>query len=451
MVLFGILIPLMITFVYLTADEKNIIGLIGFAVLFLGVASKLTSKWQIPFVFCLLVAMHGLEISGMQFTRFISLGVMGLLVLFGFMNLNVLRSRPLLVSVLVIIGFHTGIFLIQPYVVNKLWILLYIQGALLFALVQMNRWKISDIRFFITAHLSYLVLWGLIERLVSDVDRISGPTMSATAFGVLLAIEWGIWITFELLQSKIKWVPILLLSPLVVLVMFFSGTRMAFIGVAIALLLASILKQHMKSKGNILGKLVRFIPYLVGISIILGLVWFLLPQSSFLKQGLMVFMSGKLDLSSIGRIMAWTTGLDAFQKHPFFGIGPGNFMGYMGELMETMGATQLIPNLPILGHAHNVVILVLSEHGFMGILMLGSVVGYAVFRLVRYVVAFPTEPLGYALGVGFVIMMTLGMVDVVPLFPSTVCFGAWFMGILYQLPDKQEDWNGGAASDQPIT
>jgi putative inorganic carbon (HCO3(-)) transporter len=67
--------------------------------------------------------------------------------------------------------------------------------------------------------------------------------------------------------------------------------------------------------------------------------------------------------SANGRVEAWYTGLDLFKSHPVFGVGAGNFTDY-NDLT-----------------AHNSLVLVLAETGFVGYVLWLAFVGYSLWMM----------------------------------------------------------------------
>lgn len=68
--------------------------------------------------------------------------------------------------------------------------------------------------------------------------------------------------------------------------------------------------------------------------------------------------------SANGRVDAWYTGLDLFKEHPVFGVGAGNFTDYNALT------------------AHNSLVLVLAETGFVGYVLWLAFVGYSLWMMI---------------------------------------------------------------------
>lgn len=86
--------------------------------------------------------------------------------------------------------------------------------------------------------------------------------------------------------------------------------------------------------------------------------------------------------SANGRVDAWYTGLDLFKSHPVFGVGAGNFTDY-NDLT-----------------AHNSLVLVLAETGFVGYVLWLAFVGYSLWMMIVVLRRKPdaaTEPEQFAL------------------------------------------------------
>jgi O-antigen ligase len=192
----------------------------------------------------------------------------------------------------------------------------------------------------------------------------------------------------------------------------------------------------------VVGILVKF-GFIMGFLAILAVIlWNILPDDMFLKKGFETFLSGKLDASSMGRIAAWYTAWTIMKTHPIWGAGPGNFLLYNIELLQRYHFIPVVQTLPRLGHAHNLFLMVLSDYGLVGFAALSVVCGTCAVRLIRYIRK-AWDGFGFALLCGGIVTLFLGLFDVFPLFPSSLGWGAWYMGVLYSLRTGDESRTGG--------
>ena len=162
----------------------------------------------------------------------------------------------------------------------------------------------------------------------------------------------------------------------------------------------------------------------------------MLPDDLFLKQGLQTFLNGKLDPSSLGRIAAWYTAVTVIQAQPVWGAGPGNFLIYNIELLEKLSFLPMVDQIPRLGHAHNLFLMVLAEYGCVGAAFLMIVCGICLKRLLSYIKR-TWDGFGLSIFCGGVVMLFLGLFDVFPLYPSSLGWGTWFMSVMFSLRGKE--------------
>ena len=204
------------------------------------------------------------------------------------------------------------------------------------------------------------------------------------------------------------------------------------LGMGLCGVLMIISKLYLKYERQVMRFLMYFAISFVVFCGFAYVLWQLLPDDLFLKQGMSTFLSGNLDISSLGRLGAWATALNIIHTDPIWGVGPGNFLVRNKMFLDTYSMIPIVEIVPRLGHAHNVFLLVLSEQGFVGFTVLGSFCMIGLYFLLRFIRR-TKSGLGLALLSGGIVTLFLGMFDVFPLFPSSLVWGAWYMSILYSL------------------
>jgi O-antigen ligase len=338
----------------------------------------------------------------------------------------------LLVSFLPII-YIIAIFLIQPYTINIHFYLGYSTALFLFAWVTLLKWEFKNIVQFLTYYGFFLVSTGFIEKVVTDKLRIEGPLSVATAYAVVLVIVWTIWIISASLYKIYSKKIILLGTLLVFFAVIFSGTRMGLVGIFIGFGLLALTIMFIKGENLNILKMAIYSVSIIALLVILSIiVWNLLPNDLLIKKTFSTLIAGKLDSSNQGRILIWISAANIFNEHKLLGIGAGNFPEKYKSFLQSIniyGNSGINRYVGADTHAHNIYLIILSEHGIIGFLILGIFVFLCISQLFLYFSKNRQEPISYAFFSGFLVMTVLGLVDGIPMYLPTACFAAWFLGI----------------------
>lgn len=421
--------PLVLTFAYLSSSDDHLIGALALGMLILGVFATLVLKWSVFGVFMTMTVVQWVQVGDMGVSTY--LAAVALFI----QSLNAVLSskpKPLLFWTILfwIVIYNISVLVLKPYPIVKIWFFLYMEALMLFAWTRTIQWNASKIIGFVLAHGAFMVVYGVSEFLLTGNGRISGPTMISTAYAVQIAVLWTIWFVHGFLAENRNWLYLGIGSFLVFYCIILSGTRMGLLGMVFGVGLAIISRAMAMNTGRWVNKLAQGVVWIaLGFTFIL-LVWQTIPSDLLIKKGLSTLLSGKLDASSMGRVGAWATALDTIPKHWVWGIGPGNFLQYNVDFLNQFSSMPMIDRVPRLGHAHNIYLIVLCEHGIIGFAMLGCVVIFCIAQLFRFIHRNATNPIGYALLCGGLVLAALGCLDAIPLIPSTVAWGSWFMGVL---------------------
>lgn len=445
------LLPLLVAFVYMSSNDSNYTGLITLCLLLCAQFLAFVMDKPLACLLFMMVSLHWFQMNGMAITLyFIPVAVIAFLLY----NLNrrELRFDGTMAMMTALILGHMGfVILVKPFPIE--YIFFYINSVcfLFFIGSSMIRWDARKVQTLLNAHLVFMIVWGFIERALVGDERIIGPALSSTNYAVMLVVEWTIWLINGYLVLKYKTMTLAIVTFLVLLVVLFSGTRMGMIGMALCGVLTIVSRLFLKFEKQVIKFLFYFIISSIGLCALAFVVWQLLPDSLFLKQGMSTFLSGKIDLSSLGRIGAWYTAFNIIQTDPVWGVGPGNFLVRNTLLLNNLSYVLPIGEyIPRLGHAHNVFLLVLSEQGLVGFAVLGSFCLTGLYFLIRFIRC-TKSGFGLALLSGGVVTLFLGMFDVFPLFPSSVVFGSWYMSVLFSLRDKRVLDSVEASVDSPAS
>lgn len=427
-----VIASILVTGFFMVSSDTNYTGAITFCLLLWSLFFAFVMDKPLASVLLMIISLHWFQLDGMTITLyFIPVAV----ILFLLYALNRREQRmdwPVLAAVALVFGHMGLVLLIKPFPIEYIFFYINAVCFVFFWGSSQFRWDATKVQTILNAHLAFMVGWGLVERVVSGAPRIEGPALSSTNFAVMLVVAWTIWLINGLLEHSYKWTTLAIGSLLVLVVVLFSGTRMGLLGMGLCGVLMIICRLYLKYERQVM----RFVVYFaLSFAVFCGfayVVWQLLPDDLFLKQGMMTFMSGKLDMSSLGRLGAWATALDIIHTDPVWGVGPGNFLVRNKMLLDSYSMIPVVEITPRLGHAHNVFLLVLSEQGFVGFVVLGSFCLIGLYYLLRCIRRYKSG-LGLALLSGGIVTLFLGMFDVFPLFPSSLVWGAWYMSVLYSL------------------
>jgi len=345
---------------------------------------------------------------------------------FSYIFLESKNTKSLLLILLLPMAYILTIYFIQPYKINIHHYLGYLSTLFIFAWVTLIKWTSKEIVNFLSIYGSYLILTGFIEKATTDTMRVGSSLTVATAYAVVLVITWTIWLMICSLEKIYTKKTIAFGTFLVFFAVIFSGTRMGLLGILIGLGLCGLATVFMKNK-NI--NIIKIVPYFIGITALLIissiLVWNLLPNDLYIKKTFSTLITGKLDDSNMGRVLIWISAINIFEDHKFLGIGPGNFPEKCKLFFALNGIHRPIG---VNTHAHNIYLIMLSEHGLIGFLILITFAFLCISRVFLYFLKNRNSSIFYAFLAGFIVMATLGLVDATPMYLPTAGFAAWFFG-----------------------
>jgi O-antigen ligase len=317
------------------------------------------------------------------------------------------------------------IFVLQPYEIHYSYFVSYINAFFFFFLTLSVNWNKEKLVKFTMAYIVLLLLWGFLEFMIIDPIRIGGPLHIATLYAVVLVTVWSIWMTETVLNYGYSKESIIL-TFFVFLAVLLSGSRMGLIGMALGLFFSGISKILIVNfKKSFMIKIVIGIAFLICLFVLFIIVWQMIPDDLLIKKNFQSILSMKLDNSNLGRIISWVTAIEIIPKHTIWGVGSGNFYKYVQMFIQN-NEMQIKFFLP---HAHNIFLIVLSEFGFSGFIVIGLLVFLCVYKLFYYVLKGTQNSVIYAILNGFAVMIVMGLFDATPLTEGTLCFGGWLMGI----------------------
>ncbi|MDR2580374.1 MAG: O-antigen ligase family protein [Fibromonadaceae bacterium] len=346
---------------------------------------------------------------------------------FFYVFLSTRQNKSFLLILLLPIAYILAIFFIQPYKINIYHYLGYLTALFILAWVMLLEWDSKKIAYFLTAYGSYLILTGFLEKALTNAIRVGQAALTvATAYAVVLVVTWTIWIIIVFLSKMHSKKTILLGTFLVFLAIIFSGTRMGLLGIFFGLGLCTLSAVFIESKKFSIIKTVAYsLGIIIALSLLSVIVWNLLPNDLLIKKTFSSLIAGKLDASNMGRVLMWYYAINVFEQNMLLGIGAGNFPEKYKLFLQSMNVYE---NVGINTHAHNIFLVVLSEHGIIGFLTLGTFVFLCLLQPFLYFLKNRQSPVFYALFSGFIVIAILGLVDAIPMHMPTTGFAAWFLG-----------------------
>jgi len=345
------------------------------------------------------------------------------------------RVLPLFLPVLLALLYYASALLFKPYDMKASWVLLHIEAAIVFTVTQFFTWSVEKIANVSKLHMLALTAFGIIELALFYQDRIIGPMLSATAYGILLVVAWSTWFSYEVLSVRPRYGRIAVYTVLALIVMVATGTRAAVIGAVVTFALTLSVRIFAAGDGPIGNKILKFGIYGSAAALLIVGVWTLLPQELTVKKNFQLLLRGEVDYSNLGRLFVWYCAVQAFKSSPLLGIGNGNFLQFLQQNYGHLPIPELYLTLP---HAHNATLVILSENGIVGITVALIIVGMALLQLIRHIKRTNTPKSAYSLIIGFAVMYILSMFDALPYYPSSMVWIAWLLGAVVQLPAERK-------------
>jgi O-antigen ligase len=376
--------------------------------------------------------------SGMPLAHFALFGLVIVLIPLLCLEIHIENRIAFFASLLLIPLYYIIIFIIHPFQINKDWVFLHLEIFVFFMIVQSVKWNLEKIMKVVSMHLFLFLIFGCSEKIFSNMDRIAGPMVSATGYGALLAVLWSIWFSYNIFKKKPKWILILAVTLLSFAVMMWTGTRMTLVGIGVAMFATAFLCV-LKSQMSVFMKITASLLLPVTISITFAILLYIIPNDLTIKKSFLTLVQGNIDPSNMGRIAGWLVAWDAFQNNPVYGIGNGNFLAYLEQFFNSKGIDLMQFGIPVVPHAHNLYLIILSENGLLGFAIIITITIMLFINLKNYITKQKSTP---ALGliVGLMVLLTLCLFDSMPFYPPTEAWGAWLFGAILQLPvNKKQD------------
>ena len=318
---------------------------------------------------------------------------------------------------------YYSIFLIIPrYEYSYVsWLVIMIALLSIFIWTSLIKWNKERIFFIVIIYGSYLIVWGILEKIIYEPQRVSGPTGFATNYAILLSVLWTICFVNFCIEKK-QGLFIIFWSIGILFCIFLSGTRLGIIGMLLGTFFGLCIWFFKTNKETSIFK--RIIK-IAGILLVFGggvyLAWSMLPNDLYIVKNLNILLSGKIDNSTLGRLTAWYAAWDAFSNNIIWGKGPGHFLDIHGEFLNKLPPMP-VKKLPV---AHNEILNILAESGLAGFLHVSVIVAICLFIVINHIKKNPGDSIAIALLFAFFVLFALMMFDSSP----SRGFDPWLLGV----------------------
>ena len=207
-----------------------------------------------------------------------------------------------------------------------------------------------------------------------------------TIYGACLAFIVPFLVLDITNKKELKWkvIPKLIFLSLILIALFLSYSRAAWISVVVALLFFIFTKLRLKFH------------HFVGIVFILaGVIYFnfnsiygALKENS-LKYGdnfsthIVSITNLQNDASNMERINRWVCAVRMFEEKPILGFGPGTYQFNYGNYQTNEFTTRISTHMGDKGNAHSEYFTYLSETGIVGFLVFLSLLFYSIYLSIK--------------------------------------------------------------------
>jgi len=296
------------------------------------------------------------------------------------------------------------------------------------------KWDRKKILFITIAYGSYLIIWGLLEKIIFGTLRVSGPTGFATNYAILLVVLWTICYVDFCVRKKLG-IFIVFWSISILLCVFLSGTRMGLAGMLFGAFLGLGIRFFiLEKKITVSKRIIWAIGILLTVAFLIYFIWSMLPKDILIVKNINILLSGKIDISTLGRLTAWDAAWGAFQNNITWGHGPDTFIDIHAIYLDKL------PSLPVkkLPVAHNEILNIMAETGLIGLLHISVIVAICLFCVINHIRKNSSDSIAVALLSAFVVLFSLMMFDASP----SRGFDPWLLGTLASFEISQEKIKG---------
>ena len=293
-------------------------------------------------------------------------------------------KHPIVISIIIFLFWIivTSITSSNPYVsfkyfLSKLW---FFVPVLIFGthFFKKDKNKLSFFWLFITA-VSITIVYTLFQHASYNFGEKEGHWVmfpffkDHTIYGAVVALILPLAITlyFYKKYSLLVQSALMLIITIILLGLFFSYTRAAWLSIVLATIVGALIYFRVNYK------LLAFI----GITV-LGFLFFQwdkvemeLARNKYehttesIDERIQSVANVTTDASNLERINRWSCAIAMFKERPIFGYGPGTYAFEYAPFQKPENLTIISTNFGDMGNAHSEYLGVLSEMGFIGLIL----------------------------------------------------------------------------------
>jgi O-antigen ligase len=235
---------------------------------------------------------------------------------------------------------------------------------------------------------------GLLSGQLLPDDRVSGPFTVATDLVLLpIALPFVFWhLDRSNRLSYAAWLAV----PLIMIAILLSGSRNAWSGLLVVLLLVGYLSNQRKRVTKMFCLLLALLA--VGYLGNIGTIQQRIPTLAH--------------LSSDNRIVYWTVAWRMFVDAPILGQGPGTFSPLYKEYRHDVSIPlDVREDLRLPPHPHNLILEILAEQGLLGTLAFTWLVLAAIHKLARRARQPDQQQEVKTIAVSAIVFFSCGLID----------------------------------------
>ncbi|MCH2223696.1 MAG: O-antigen ligase family protein [Crocinitomicaceae bacterium] len=216
-------------------------------------------------------------------------------------------------------------------------------------------------------------------------------TIYGAAVAFVTPLVFGLY--FSKKHHILMQVAIIGLIGIILLGLYFSYTRAAWLSVVAALMVLAVIKMRIKFK------------YLAGTALLLGVLLFFSWDSIQMEMArntsehtteefgekLQSAANVTTDASNLERLNRWSCAIDMFKERPVFGFGPGTYSFEYARFQNPENLTIISTNFGNLGNAHSEYLGPLSEMGILGLISILLIVSAIFYQGIMLYINWPKD------------------------------------------------------------
>ncbi len=220
---------------------------------------------------------------------------------------------------------------------------------------------------------TYLVTGGSIRA--SGLEGAAHPDTFGVYQAMIAPVALGLFALARSAQARLAYLGCM---AVIVLSVVSSLTRTAMISIAVVALIALLAPWRVLFRSA-----AQRATYAVAVAVTAGAVVTVAASATFFARLGSIFSGGQADRAA-GRTDLWAAALTAYDRHPWLGIGAGNFQAHSLDLLHQtqgvdIGAAYIGQGRPV----HNAYLEALTELGPVGLALFVLVIAMTAWYLVR--------------------------------------------------------------------